>query len=232
MIHGTMGPPSQKRATLLVYEFKFNSYRGKRIKEADIVFEFGPKEGQAGGPSVKQIWPQGLYKMEETTQKNTSELGGEIAPKFAGIDPGIGLTLKESIEKESKYHTIVSGDNPQDPDWGEFLQARFFLSENKSQSSGIPKKFTACILLERPDDADFLCVPYITVTPAFSATVASLFSTRPPDDPIIFSIEEDSFDETDGSVAIVRDNLAATEFEKLWGCTLYTQYDEAVKGRK
>ena len=170
--------------------------------------------------------------MEETTQKNILELGAEIAPKFAGIDPGVGLTLKESIEKESKHHTIVAGDNPQDPDWGDFLQAYFALSENASQSYGIPNKFTACILLQRPDNSDFMCDPYITVTTDFSTTVASLFSTRPPDDPIIFSVEEDPFDDTDSSVAIKRDDLAATEFVKLWGCTMFTQYDEAVKGRK
>ncbi|OAG40478.1 hypothetical protein AYO21_05378 [Fonsecaea monophora] len=232
MIHGTMGPSTQKPATLLVYEFKFNSYRGKRIKEADITFEFRPREGKPGGPSVKHVWPQGLYKMEETTQKDTSEWGAGIAPKFAAIDPGVNMTWKGSIDKESKHHTVVSGDNPQDPDWGDFFQARFFLSENKSQSSGIPNKFTACILLQRPDDADFECVPYITVTPAFSTMVASLFSNRPPDDPIVFSIGEDPVNETDPSVEIVRENLAATQFEKLWGCTLYTQYDEAVKGRK
>ena len=73
---------------------------------------------------------------------------------------------------------------------------------------------------------------YITVTTDFSSMVASLFSTRPPDDPIIFSVEEDPFDDTDGSVAIKRDDLAATEFVKLWGCTMFTQYDEAVKGGK
>ena len=232
MIHGTMGTLSRDRATLLVYEFKFNSYRGRRIKEANIVFQFRPREGQAGGPSVKQVWPQGLYKMEETTQKNALKLGAEIAPKFVGIDPGVGLTLKESIEKESKHHTVVSGDNPQDPDWGDFFEAHFSLSENDSQRCGIPNQFTACILLQRPDDSDFVCVPYITATTDFSTTVASLFSTRPPDDPILFSVEEDPFDETNGSVAIIRDDLAATEFVKLWGCTMFTQYDEAVKGRK
>ena len=158
-----MGPPSKKQATLLVYEFKFNSYRGTRIKEANILFEFHPKEGQTGGPSVAQVKPRGLHKMEETSQNEASNMGLElnIGSKFSVVDAGLKIASEESVEQVAKHHTVITGDNPQSDDWGNFFQARFSLSENKSQKSGIASELIACILLERDHDEDFVCVPYI-----------------------------------------------------------------------
>jgi len=234
IIHGEMGPPSKKQATLLVYEFKFYSYKGTRIKEADILFEFHPKEGQPGGPSVAQVKPRGLHKMEETTQKETSKLGLEVnvGPKIPPVDAGLKLADDESVEKVTKHHTVITGDNPQSDDWGNFLQARFFLSENKSQKSGIPSELTVCILLERDNDEDFVCNPYIEATPNLTTVVTSLFSSRAPDEEILFSVKETPFNELDGKVDINRNNLGATDLDKLWDCTMYNEYGGAIKPSK
>lgn len=230
MIHGNMGLPSKKPATLLVYEFKFNSYRGARIKEADILFEFYPKEGQAGGPSVAQVRPRGLHKMEETEQTESEKRRLEL--KVGNSDAGLTLGEENSVEKATKHYTVVTGDKPQSDEWGNFYQARFSLSENKSQKSGIPSELTACILLEREDDQDFVCVPYIEATPNFTTVVTSLFSSRAPDDPIPFSVKDDPFNALDGTVAIDRNDLGATELDKLWDCTMYNKYGGAIKPSK
>ncbi|KAL7800187.1 hypothetical protein V8C37DRAFT_364384 [Trichoderma ceciliae] len=234
IIHGEMGPPSTKHATLLVYEFKFNSYRGARIKEADVLLEFHAKKGEAGGPSVRRVSPQGLYKMEETTQSEASKLGLELAvgPSIPAVDAGLTLSGETSVEKETKHHTVVTGDNPQSDDWGNFFQARFSLSENKSQASGIPSEFRACILLERDDDEEFVCVPYLKATPNFTTMVTSLFSSRAPDDPILFSVEEAPFNELDGTVGIDHNNLGATNLDELWDCTTYNEYGQSIKQSK
>lgn len=226
-----MGPSSGKHATLLVYEFKFNSYRGARIKEADVLLEFHAKKGQSGGPSVRQVSPQGLYKMEETTQSESSKLGLELAvgPSIPAVSASLTLSGETSVEKVSKHHTVVTGDNPQSDDWGNFFQARFTLSENKSQASGIPSRLLACVLLERDDDEEFVCVPYIKATPNFTTMMTSLFSSRAPDDPIIFSVDEPPLNELDGKVDIDRDNLGATDLDELWDCTTYNEYGSSVK---
>ncbi|KAL7905887.1 hypothetical protein GGI35DRAFT_459545 [Trichoderma velutinum] len=231
IIHGEMGPSSDKHATLLVYEFKFNSYRGARIKEADVLFEFHAMKGQAGGPSVHSVAPYGLHKMEETTQSESSTHGLELSvgPSIPAVDVGLTLSGEASVEKVTKHYTVVTGDNPQSDDWGNYFQARFFLSENKSQASGIPSKFCACILLERDDDEDFVCVPYLKVTPNFTTMVTSLFSSREPDDPIIFSVAEPPLNELDARVDIDVDNLGATDLDQLWDCTTYTKYGQSVK---
>ncbi|PTB38484.1 hypothetical protein M441DRAFT_29842 [Trichoderma asperellum CBS 433.97] len=234
IIHGEMGPSLEKHATLLVYEFKFNSYRRARIKEADVLFEFHAMKGRAGGPSVRRVAPYGHHKMQETMQSESSKYGLEltVGPNIPAVNVGLTLSGEAAVDKVTKHYTEVTGDNPQSDDWGNYFQARFFLSENNSQTSGIPAKLCACILLERDDDEDFICVPYLKVTPNFTTMVTSLFSTRAPDDPIIFSVAEPPFNELDTMVDIDVDNLGATDLDQLWDCTACTEYGHSVKQPK
>lgn len=233
MIHGNMGAPSRKSATLLVYELKFNSYNGARIKEADIILEFRAAEGLAGGPSVHRINPTGLQKMEETTENESWSKRVELSakPPVAPVEAGLSASGENSIEKVTKHHTIVIGDMPQD-DWGNFYQARFNLYENKSQKTGIPSKLVVCILLERENDDDFYCDPYLKVTPDFTTEIKSVFSKRTPDEEIWFSVEEPSYNTLDDRVTIDPDNLGATNLNDIWDCTMYYKYGEAVKETK
>jgi hypothetical protein len=89
MIHGRMSPSSQKQATLLVYEFRFYSYRGRRIKEADILFAFHPKEGHPGRVTIAQIRPHGVYMMK-TEETAGSKLGLSVNGSFMGV--GLAVT--------------------------------------------------------------------------------------------------------------------------------------------
>ncbi|KAL7814958.1 hypothetical protein V8C44DRAFT_324937 [Trichoderma aethiopicum] len=230
IIHGKMGPRSAKRGTLLVYEFKFNSYRGARIKEADISFQFRAAKDGDRRPSVHQIRPDGLHKMEETTQPEARGLSASL-----NIPPGDGVLAvsgETSIEKVTKHFTQVNGNEfPADP-FGNFHQARFFLSENKSQGSGIPSKFLACMLLERQDNKDFICIPRAKATPDLRTMVTSLFSRRGQDDPIIFRVTEPPFNELEGVAEIDRNNLAAVDLDGLWYCTAYSLYGQAIEPSK
>ncbi|KAL5003235.1 hypothetical protein BDV10DRAFT_201119 [Aspergillus recurvatus] len=227
MIHGEMGGKSLKKATLLVYEFMFRSYRGARLKEADILFEFKPRPGTTGRISVAKVRPDGVHKMRKTEQIEGHGVWMGVngtAMQAVGVEAG----AERSVEKIANYHTIVTGDRPQD--WGDYYEAHFTLSENKSQGDGIPSTLTVCILLERDDDQDFVCVPTISVTPNFRTVVATLFSTRDPDDPIYFSVEEPPVNLLEGEVNIDRDNLAATNLDEAWDCTMYNDLAEDFKG--
>ncbi|EGU74737.1 hypothetical protein FOXB_14753 [Fusarium oxysporum f. sp. conglutinans Fo5176] len=234
MIHGNMGSRSQKAASLLVYEFKFNSYNGTRIKEANISLQFRAAGGLAGGPSVKEVRPSGWHKMEPSTQNESSTrgIGVNLGPQVPGANIGVDFSDEDTIEKVTKHHTVVIGDNPQSDDWGNYYEARFNLHENESQKTGIPSKLNACILLERDNDDDFYCDPYIKVTPDFSTGIMSLFSSRSPDEEIWFRVTDPPFNELDGNVNINAGELGATPFEDIWDCTMYHKYDGAVKPSK
>ncbi|KAL2838255.1 hypothetical protein BJY01DRAFT_237555 [Aspergillus pseudoustus] len=219
MIHGKVRPDSSKSATLLVYEFKFRSYRGTRLKEANILFEFKRLLGETSGIKVAKVRPDGVFKMEKSEQ--TEGIGtnaGINVPvlQFIGVEAGV----EHSTEKIAMYHTVLTGDNPQNM-WGDYHRAHFTLSENKSRNDGIPSMLTVCILLERDDDQDFLCVPYVNVTPDFKTTVATLFSTREPDHPVLFSVDEGAFNLLDKDIKIDMSSLESTEWDKIWGCTMY-----------
>jgi hypothetical protein len=133
------------------------------LKEADILFEFAPVPGATGGISVAMVRPDGVFKMEKSEKKvTTGTYAGIVVPvlQVVGVEAGRG----RSTEKIATYHTIVTGDNPQD-DWGDRYRARFTLSENKLESDGIPSNFTTCILIERNEGQEFICAPYINVKP-------------------------------------------------------------------
>ncbi|KAL4890046.1 hypothetical protein BDV59DRAFT_195334 [Aspergillus ambiguus] len=222
MIHGKLRADSSKMATLLVYEFRFRSYKGARLKEADISFEFEPRPRGTGRISVAKVRPDGVHKMEKIEQAEGKDIQAGVSVgvmQTAGLEVGVG----HSVEKVAKYHTVITGDRPQD-EWGDFYKARWSLTENKAQADGIPSELTTCVLLERDDDQDFVCVPIISVKANFLTTVATLFSARDPDDPVYFSVDEPPFDLLEGRVKIDRDSLGATDLDQLWDCTMYNDY--------
>ncbi|KAL4980140.1 hypothetical protein BDW66DRAFT_156747 [Aspergillus desertorum] len=219
IIHGKMGGNSAKMATLLIYEFTFRSYRGARLKEADILFEFKPRPGTTGRISVAKVRPDGVHKMRRTEQiEGHSVWAGVNGAAMQAVGAEVGA--ERSVEKTANYHTIITGDRPQD--WGDYYEARFTLSENKSQRDGIPSALTVCILLERGDNQDFVCVPTISVRPNFKTVVATLFSTRDPDDPIYFSVEEPPINLLESRIKIDSANLAGTNLDEAWDCTITT----------
>ena len=195
------------------------------------MFEFHPKDGQTGGPSVVKVRPHGLHTMEKTTQQEASKTGMEvnIGPSTPLVSAAFKLSGEQSAEKVTKDHTAISGDNPQSDDWGNYYQARFFLAENKTRKTGIPSHFTACILLERDDNLDFVCLPYVEAVPNLKTMVMSLFSSRSADDWILFSMNEAPFDKLEGKVSIDRKALGATNLDMLWDCTMYYNYEGATK---
>lgn len=58
IIHGYMGPDSDEAATLLVYDFTFNSTkRFRRVALANIAFDFSSCEPSQAGPEVRAVAP-------------------------------------------------------------------------------------------------------------------------------------------------------------------------------
>lgn len=233
IIHGTLNNDPESRATLLIYDFSFFSYRSTRIKEADIFFEFvdGKNSSQGSAPTVKRIAPYSRHSMMETTQTNTKKLTAD-----AGIDAGSVVTantkvgVESSTEKITTHAAEIVGSQPFD-NWGNYTEAQWHLKENDSQQNGIVAMLRSCILLTRDNDEEFECVPYIRVSPNFSTWLGSLASTRSRDDAIPFDPSFEPFSDLDGKVEIDRWNLNAVDLEQVWDCTFSTTFGNAVKSQ-
>jgi len=231
IFHGTLDQISNKRATLLVYDFSFFSYRSTRIKEANILFEFQSKKGSTGGgnPMVKKVAPYATHVMMLTTQTETRKIAVD-----GGITGGAGVSLdtkmstEKSVEKTTTHAAEITGDSPFD-DWGNYFLARWSLKENDSQKNGIVALLRTCILLTRDNDEEFCCIPSIEAKPNFKAQLGSLFSSRTPDDPILLDPEYDPYNVLEGGVKIDRWNLGAVNLDSLWDCTFHKTFGEAVK---
>lgn len=237
MIHGRMSPSCAKLATLLVYELKFLSYRNTRLKAADILFDFKTLSATRGshmqdnGPRVLDVRPKGELRMDETIQNEASKFGlsFNIGPSIPGVDAGLTISGEQSASKDMKYHTVLTGDNPADMEWGGHFQARFTLAENKSQESGIPTQLVVVVLLERDNDDDFGMIPTIEATPDFKTMVASLCTRRAPDDPVHFRVQKPPFSRLSGSTKIDPNNLGAADLDRLWICTMYEHHIQESK---
>lgn len=233
MIHGRMSPDSDMLGTLLVYDLKFLSRHGTRIKNADVLFEFraGSNFPGALGPTVAEVRPKGSNKMGETIQNQASKFGLSLnaGPSIPGADVGFTASSERSISQDVKFHTTVTGDNPADIEWGDRFQARFTLAENTAQHSGIPTQLTVVILLERRNNDDFAMMPQIEVTPNFASRLISLGSTRSSDDPVYFNVQASPFNRLSGAPEIDPNNLGAVDLDKLWICTMYNLYTDEVK---
>lgn len=233
IVHGTLDDVSNTRATLLVYDFSFFSYRSTRIKAASILFEFKANQGSnaGGGPAVKAVAPYGRHVMMQTRQTETRKVTvGAGLTSGTVVSANANASTENSIEKETTHSAEITGDNPFD-DWGNYFQAQWSLKENDSQKNGIVTLLRTCILLTRDNDEEFCCIPYIEATPNVKAWVGSLVSSRAPDDPVIFDPEYDPYNELEGKdrVEIDRWNLRDVELDKLWDCTFHKAFGEAVK---
>jgi hypothetical protein len=233
IIHGTLTPESAQKATLLVYEFQFLSYRGTRIKDASISFDFQPSAGGASGtgPTVWKVAPGERYSMMETTQVESRKKTASLGINGGAVVPLNGEAgIESSVEKTVTFAAEITGSRPFD-DWGNYFSAQWGLQENRSQANGIVSRLRTCILLKRENDNDFDCVPYISVTPNLTTRLISLGSMRPRDDPIVFDPSYEPYNELEQEDPIDRWNLASVDLNKMWDFTFWTSYGKAIKQR-
>ncbi|KPM35437.1 hypothetical protein AK830_g11140 [Neonectria ditissima] len=217
IIHGTLDQVSRTRATLLIYDFCFFSYRSTRIKEADIWFEFRPKKGStSAGPTVHKIEPFAKYDMMPTTEiitRSFTKGGGITSGTMVSANATVSATT--SVEKTTTHAAELVGNNPSD-EWGNRFLAHWFLKENESQKSGIVSFLRTCILLTRQNDEEFSCMPSIEVTPDFKTWLVTLAGSRTPDDPIILDPEYDAYNMLEGGAKIDELNLGSVKLDDLW----------------
>lgn len=232
IIHGTLTPESDQRATLLVYDFRFLSYRGTRIKDATINFDFLPSAGSppGSGPSVRKVGPDERYSMMETTQLENLKKTFKLGINGGAVPVNGEAGVESSVEKTVTFAAEITGSRPFD-EWGNYFQAQWALQENRSQSNGIVSHLRTCVLLTRENDNDFDCVPYVRITPNLTTRLVSLGSVRSQDEAIPFDPSYEPYNDLDQGESIDRWNLASVDLNKLWDFTFWTSYGKAIKQR-
>ncbi|KAL2150280.1 hypothetical protein VTH82DRAFT_7956 [Thermothelomyces myriococcoides] len=186
IVHGTLNQASDTRATLLVSDFCFFSYRSARIKRARAHFEFRSKTGVPGaGPLV---------------------LGSSPVACLAAAPASIIVMAAQGTQGPSSkietYAAEVTGNRLPD-EWGNHFEVSWSLKENPSQPTGIVRQLRTCILLTRETDDEFQLVPTIEVTPNFAGRAVSLFSSRPADDPVVFDPSYEPYNKLDREIRCV-----------------------------
>jgi hypothetical protein len=166
VIHGQTNPDSGTPASLLVFDFRFQSNRRKkRFLRADIRVIFADEKEPGStvyDPIVKKISfaPLGQssqYTISPTT--TTREVERVVSVSGSGGQLGISLTagytysLKETIE-ESDAAMLVAPKRVRTRMIGKKNSAEWTLLENSSTRSGIPTFMRVGILLERPMAAE------------------------------------------------------------------------------
>lgn len=228
IIHGTLNEKTGGLATLLIYDFSFFSYRSVRIKEADIHFEFRSRDGIAGaGPLVSDVAPSATHTMMRTNSMVTRT--GEVSGVLSGgavITAQGGAQFSKTVETEESYAVEVTGNRPAD-DFGNQYQVSWSMRENSVQQEGIMRQFRGCILLTRETDEEFQLIPTIEARPNFTTWVGTLFSSRAPDDPVLFDPQFEPLNTLD--MEIDRWNLDKVPIDDLWDCTFHHSFGGAVK---
>jgi hypothetical protein len=172
---GTMTPNGDP-ATLLVFEFQFQTPKIKRrFTSAEIILEFedaaatkNKTHNHTLDPVVHKIVPHGDFalNMETTTSSSTQSFNAQVNGGWQGLVGGsIGYNweLKKDIVQE--HYTSLSGtpSNQRKEGYGEDNAAIWWLDEDPETKGGIPKWLRTAVLLRRTHPGPF-CVSLIVKT--------------------------------------------------------------------
>ncbi|RYP37354.1 hypothetical protein DL767_002997 [Monosporascus sp. MG133] len=162
--------PNGDAATLLVFEFQFQTPRAnRRFTNAEIIVQFEDEENRKSGPRnhkldpiVSKIVPCGDFALNKATEtsstthtfKAEAEWGWE---GLVGGTLGYSWELKKDITEE--HYAFLSGtpSNQRKGGCGEDNAAVWWLEEDQETNQGIPRLIRTAVLLRRPYTRPF-CV--------------------------------------------------------------------------
>lgn len=234
IIHGYMDPDSDEAATLLVYDFTFNSTkRFRRVASANITFEFAGCEPGQSGPEVRDVAPSGRWSLAETTQKEHIEHTGSanLTVGYQGASAGGTSGWTKSLDREGRDSTIINGDTICNA-YGKETGAKFTLLENASASPkiGVPSFFRLAILLARKTDVEFQCAVNIEIEADWKTRMDTFFAAKTQDDPIYFDPGLPPMNKLKNlKHEIDAEDLGAIKMDELFDATMYTTFKRAIK---
>lgn len=234
VVHGREKDGGGAYYSLIVLEFRFDpNGLARRIKEASVVVTFAAMEkgNPRADPEVLTISPDGFFCVAPTTQKETSEKegGGNAGGGAAGVQAGLTLKLKKTIEAQTWDATTVKGRvELRGRNWGPKNTASWGFFENNSRKNGVVSSMTAAILVKRKDLSFFRASVMIKATADTWTQIESIFSSVPKDDDVYFNPKK----APRGSFKFDDDNLGSFPLESVSDVTFRTFLLDAVKEKK
>lgn len=236
IVHGYLNPSSDRAATLLVYDFTFNSTkRFRRVASAKITFDFACCQPGSSGPEVLAVAPSGRWSLAETTQNEYSESrsGVNMSLGYQGASVGGSHYWTRCVQREGRDATIIHGDTICNA-YGRETGAKFTLLENASASpkTGVPSLFRLAILLGRKTDDEFRCTVNVDTVADWKTRSAAFFAAKTRDDPIYFDPGLPPVNKLEGlEDRIDAENLGATNLGEIFDATIYTSFTSAINER-
>ncbi|KAJ9130649.1 hypothetical protein NKR23_g12099 [Pleurostoma richardsiae] len=192
VVHGHLsseqpGTPG-KRATALVFTFQVDVAKvHRRIRRASFTFKFRSAAPNRPGPTVRSMAPQGRAVLQPTSQDvsvtRSCDAKAEAGP--AGLALGGSLKWEKVVQETAKDEARLIG-SPFCDEFGDQIGASWVLQENASARTGVPSRLQTAVLLERPDDGDFLCDFTMDLEADWRMDMRHLFTRVPKDDPVLF----------------------------------------------
>jgi len=190
VVHGKLSG-SGEPATLVVMDFWFlSSEKSRRFTKATIDVSFRDADATPEkGPWVIGLDPVGKWQAQPS-EKHVEMTRSANASAQAGSGPasmGAGVACDYKTSQNEADQITVNGMKLFDgTPIGHKRKVRWVLTENRSQSSGLPSQFRTFILVQRCDNEQFTAVVDIDAHVNLSASVLRMFGRKPKDDPIIF----------------------------------------------
>ncbi|PNP79772.1 hypothetical protein FNYG_06865 [Fusarium nygamai] len=187
IIHGYLSPDGNN-ATLLVYDLYLDTTKkSRRIREAQVKFDFRSSIPGKAAPQVVKIAPHGSISLLATSAEES---------KTTGYGLSAGASQFVSVESSAKWEKTVSQIRNDAArvaggflcnDYGKQVGAQWILFENKLVGSGTPRFMRFEILLDREnDEEEFECKVTISASGDWKTVLAGLVGSTPRDDPILF----------------------------------------------
>lgn len=187
IIHGYLSPDGNN-ATLLVYDLHLDTTKkSRRIREAQVKFEFKSSNPGGSAPQIAKVAPHGSVSLLATSADESKTIG-------YGLSAGASQFV--SVESSAKWEKTVSQTKNDAArvaggflcnDYGKQVGAQWSLFENRLVASGTPRFMRFAILLDRDnDEEEFECKVTINASGDWKTVLGGLVGSTPRDDPILF----------------------------------------------
>ncbi|KAF5642481.1 intracellular serine protease [Fusarium tjaetaba] len=216
VVHGALAPDSDYYATLIVMHWSFQPKNGRRVSEATIQLLF-EAESSDTEIEVKEVSFSDTYSLMPTTQDESVTKGAETT---VGVEQVGQLSLTGKWEKTVKKTTsdaiTLSGGKRMVKNMPPNRIARWVISENESQQSGIPTSLKVAVFITRDDEERFRCKLGLDCKTDLKTQFQGLFRKIPKDDPIIFQPDpEDKGTRSNKNVTYGDEDLGSVNLDEL-----------------
>ncbi|KAF2237415.1 hypothetical protein EV356DRAFT_564776 [Viridothelium virens] len=229
IVHGKLGPESEDFASLLVYDFHFDSTkRFRRIALANIIFEFSSLVPGMPGPKIHAISPSGRCSLLPTARKETFTQESNVKADAGQMGISLGGSYKwlKTVDLTIPCDTRLTGETVCNQ-YGDQIGVNWILRENEDTKSGVPSFIRSVILLKRQYNNIFQATVKIKVVADWRTEITRLFGSRAKDDPVLFDPSRPPTKKLHDGYDL--DDLGSTNLEDICDITFQTNFDVVIK---